>query len=262
MTGSKLPTLFVSHGASTMAIEPISAREFLVGLGSRYSGVETALFVSAHWATGAPTINATERPDTIHDFSGFPGELYEINYMAPGAPDLAARISRRLDEAGIGCDVDTHRGLDHGAWVPAMVMFPKEEIPVAQLSIQDHLDPTAHLAVGRAIAGLRNENVLIIGSGGAVHPLGYGPFGPGVPTSDWAVQFNDWLRGAVEAGDAQELTDYRARAPYPQRAHPYPDHYMPLLVALGAAGDGAKGKVLHESWYWGNLGLASCEFGA
>jgi 4,5-DOPA dioxygenase extradiol len=260
MSTGKLPTLFVSHGAPTMAIEPIPAHEFLTGLGEQYSTVDSVLFVSAHWATSQPAVSAAEKPDTIHDFSGFPNELYDISYPAPGAPSLAIRVAEMLRGTGSECDIEPLRGLDHGAWVPSMLMFPGADVPIAQLSIRNDLDPSAHLAAGRSIERLREENVLVIGSGGAVHPLGYGPLGPGVPTSDWAVQFNDWLRTAVEVGDVEALVDYQSRAPYPQRAHPYPDHYMPLLVAFGAAGEGAKGVVLHDSWYWGNLGLAAYRF--
>jgi len=260
MSKEKLHTLFISHGAPTMAIEPIPAHEFLIELGSRYRDVEAVLCVSAHWATYSPAVNATETPETIHDFSGFPSELYRIEYPARGAPDLARRVAGLLEEAAIGCDVDQRRGLDHGAWVPMLLMFPQADVPVVQLSIQNHLDTAAHFALGRALEGIRREGILVVGSGGAVHPLGYGPLGPGMPTDKWAVQFDDWLTSAVEKGDARSLIDYQTLAPFPERAHPYPDHYMPLLAALGAAGEGAKGTVIHHSWYWGNLGMAAYEF--
>jgi len=136
MSKEKLPTLFISHGAPTMAIEPIPAHEFLIKLGSRYRDVEAVLCVSAHWATHSPAVNANETPETIHDFSGFPSELYRIEYPARGAPDLARRAAGLLEEAAIGCDVDRRRGLDHGAWVPMLLMFPQADVPVVQLSIQ------------------------------------------------------------------------------------------------------------------------------
>jgi len=148
MSKEKLPTLFISHGTPTMAIEPIPAHEFLIELGSRYRDVEAVLCVSAHWATYSPAVNATETPETIHDFSGFPSELYRIEYPARGAPDLARRVAGLLEEAAIGCDVDQRRGLDHGAWVPMLLMFPQADVPVVQLSIQNHLDTAAHFALG------------------------------------------------------------------------------------------------------------------
>ena len=255
-----LPTIFLSHGAPTTPMEDIPAREFWTELGKAYREVAAVLCISAHWETSRPAVTGSAAPGTIHDFYGFPGELYEIEYPAPGAPLLAQRVAQSLVDAGLTCDTDRARGLDHGAWVPLLSMFPSAEIPVVQLSIQHNLDPTAHLRVGRAIADLREENVLIIGSGGAVHPLGYAPLSPGAPTDRWASEFFQWLDDAVTAGDVQSLVDYRTIAPYPERAHPRPDHYVPLLVALGAAGEGATGKLLHQSWYWGDLSMAAYEF--
>jgi 4,5-DOPA dioxygenase extradiol len=207
-------------------------------------------------------VNAMMKPQTIHDFFGFPKELYRITYPAQGNPDLARRVAGLVEAAGFPCDIDAGRGLDHGTWVPLMLMVPSAGIPVVQLSIQDHLDPARHFALGKAIAPLRNEGVLIIGSGGAVHPLGDPTvaLGEGVPTENWALAFNEWLNRAVTYGDTDSLVRYRDLAPSAIRAQPYPDHFMPLLIALGAAGPGAKGTILHQSWYWGNLGMGAYEF--
>jgi 4,5-DOPA dioxygenase extradiol len=139
-------------------------------------------------------------------------------------------------------------------------MFPDADIPVVQLSIQSHLDPSRHLKVGRALTVLKNENVLVMGSGGAVHPLGYAGFRFGGETDEWAIEFDDWLTDAVVRGDEHLLNNYRQLAPYPERAHPYPDHYMPLIVAFGAAGKGSKGSLIHHSWYAGDLGMAAYQF--
>jgi 4,5-DOPA dioxygenase extradiol len=143
-----------------------------------------------------------------------------------------------------------------------MLMFPEAGIPVIQLSIQGHLDPARHLALGEAIAPLRHEGVLIVGSGGAVHPLGDPTvaLGEGLPTENWAIAFNDWLNRAVTSGDVTGLVRYRELAPSAVHAQHYPDHFMPLFAALGAAGPGAKGTILHQSWYWGNLGMGAYEF--
>ena len=258
-----LPTLFVSHGAPTLPLEPeVPAHAFLASLGKKYTGFWAVLCISAHWNTPRPAVNAVPRPATIHDFYGFPRELYGMTYPVPGSPELARRVSDLVAAAGFPCDTDTGRGLDHGAWVPLMLMEPEAGIPVVQLSIQGHLDPARHLALGEAIAPLRHEGVLVIGSGGAVHPLGDPAvaLGEGVPTGAWAIAFNDWLNGAVTAGDRESLVRYRSLAPSAVHAQPYPDHFMPLLAALGAAGPGAKGTVIHQSWYWGNLGMGACEF--
>jgi 4,5-DOPA dioxygenase extradiol len=259
MIKNKLPSLFVSHGAPTLPLEEIPARKFLKELGSDYQKVKAVLCISAHWATSIPTVNSVEWPETIHDFYGFPEELYEIDYPAQGDPVLAQHVVELIKSADIPCDVDDQRGLDHGAWVPLMLIFPLADIPVVQLSIQEHLDPSLHLEVGRALNDLRNENVLIVGSGGAIHPLGYsGARFRGEP-QEWALEFDQWITDAVTRGDEHLLTNYRQLAPYPERAHPYPDHYMPLLSAFGAGGEGAKGSVIHHSWS-GDLGMAAYQF--
>jgi 4,5-DOPA dioxygenase extradiol len=255
----KLPTIFVSHGAPTLPIEEVPAREFLKALGSQFNKVKAVLCISAHWATPIPTVNASNWPGTIHDFYGFPEELYEIEYPAQGNLELAEHVSELIQAADFQCHIDGQRGLDHGAWVPLMLMFPQADIPVVQLSIQQKLDPSWHLKVGRAIEELRSENILIMGSGGAVHPLGYSGFRLGGEPSQWAKDFDKWLTNAVTHGEELFLTNYRQLAPYPERAHPYPDHYMPLLVAFGAGGEGAKGSVIHHSWS-GDLGMAAYQF--
>ncbi|MGZ7117277.1 MAG: DODA-type extradiol aromatic ring-opening family dioxygenase [Methanobacterium sp.] len=254
-----LPTLFISHGAPTLPLEDIPARNFLKELGSQFNKVKAVLCISAHWATSNPTVNAVQKTNTIHDFYGFPEELYQIEYPASGNLQLAEQVAELIRSAGITCNIDNKRGLDHGAWVPMMLMYPDADIPTVQLSIQNNLDPSMHLKIGRALKDLRKENVLILGSGGAVHPLGYaGARFSGEP-HEWALEFDQWLTNAVTYGDEHLLTNYRELAPYPERAHPYPDHYMPLIVALGAAGEGAKGALIHYSWT-GDLGMAAYQF--
>lgn len=262
MSAYLLPTLFVSHGAPTLPLENVPAREFLATLGDRYRNAQAVLRISAHWNTLQPTVSAVEAPETIHDFYGFPAQLYELRYNARGSPDLAGRVADLLHEVGLRCDLDIHRGLDHGGWVPLMLMFPTAEVPVAQLSIQQHLDPAQHVALGAALSSLRDKGVLVVGSGGAVHPLGYpgASLGEGAATDDWAREFGSWLTDAVTRGDRASLVGYQKRAPYAERAHPYPDHFMPLLVAFGAAGDGARGAILHHSWNWGDLMMDAYEF--
>jgi 4,5-DOPA dioxygenase extradiol len=257
-----LPTVFLSHGSPTTPLEDIPAKIFWRQLGERYEGVEAVLCVSAHWETDRPAVNPVAQPRTIHDFGGFPQALYEIEYPAPGAPDVARRVAELLADAGLAHDLDEQWGLDHGAWVPLMVMYPQAGMPVAQLSIQHDLDAARHIALGRALAPLRDEGILVLGSGGAVHNLGYWAQAPGpdTPTDVWAQEFQAWLDAVVERGDGEGLARYREQAPYAARAHPRADHFMPLLVAYGAAGEGARGTLLHQSWYWGDLSLAVYEF--
>jgi 4,5-DOPA dioxygenase extradiol len=261
MRDGSIPSIFVSHGAPTTPLEDIPARAFLKDLGAKYDHVRFVLCVSAHWETERAAVTAVERPGTIHDFYGFPDELYRIRYSAKGAPDLARKVAVIMTNAGLDCDLDVERGLDHGAWVPLMLMFPRANVPVVQLSIQHHLDPAHHLEVGKVLSGLREEGAMILGSGGAVHPLGYADLWEGKPTDPWAIAFDDWLTGSVTRGDGASLVNYRKVAPYPERAHPRPDHYMPILSAMGAGGKGAAGKVIHHSWYYGDLGMAAYAFG-
>jgi len=260
MSKKKLATVFVSHGAPTLPLEDIPARTFLSDLGSKYRDIAAVLCISAHWETVKPKLNAVEINETIHDFYGFPPELYHINYQAEGSPELAKHTQNLINEAGIPCDLDFTRGIDHGTWIPMMLMYPNINMPVFQLSIQQGLDPRKHFELGRALHPLTEEKVLILGSGGAVHPLGYAPLHPGAITDDWAVEFNEWLKMIVKNGDSISLMSYKDRSPYPEMAHPYPDHFMPLLTAMGAAGEGATGNVIHDSWYWGDLGMGAYEF--
>ena len=262
MTPEPMPTVFVSHGAPTLTLEHVPARQFLVDLGARYRSVRAVLCISAHWNTVRPCVNTGKTHDSIHDFYGFPPELYRIEYPAKGDPDLAGKVVDLIRNAGLTCDIDPTRGLDHGAWVPLRLMFPNAEVPIVQLSIQQSLDPVYHVALGEAIREVSKSGVLVLGSGGAVHPLGnpQASLGPGAPTDEWAREFNAWLTSAVIRGDRESLINCRTIAPYALQAHPYPDHYMPLLAVFGAAGPGARGNVLHQSWDLGDLGMGAFEF--
>lgn len=255
----RLPTVFVSHGAPTLALEDGPARRFLAGLGGTLGRPQGILCVSAHWETAGPTVGVAVAPDTIHDFYGFGEDLARITYPAPGSPDLGRTVSRLLAEAGIPCERDGARGLDHGAWVPLMLMYPEADIPVAQLSIQPAAGAAAHLAMGRALAGLRDEGILVLGSGGAVHNLRQVRFGGG-PAADWAETFDAWLDEVLAAGDAETLVHTWTDAPGGRQAHPRDEHLLPLPVALGAAGPEAKGRTLHRGFEHGSLGMAAYAF--
>ncbi|MGQ0665120.1 MAG: DODA-type extradiol aromatic ring-opening family dioxygenase [Pseudomonadota bacterium] len=255
-----MTALFVSHGAPTLIGEDVPARDFLAGLGNALPKPEAVLAVSAHWETAKPTASTMEHPETIHDFSGFPDYLYKLHYQAKGAPELARRAAEALSEAGFGTGLDAARGLDHGAWCPLMLMYPDADIPVAQLSIQPHLGPGHHLALGRALAGLGSEGVMVLASGGAVHNLARVQWGCHDSPPDWARQFDDWLAAALAAGDEAALVDYRRRAPGGALAHPRDEHFLPLFVALGAGGPGARGRRLHASFTHGSLSMAAFKF--
>jgi len=259
MTDGTFPSVFVSHGAPTIAAGDTPVTAFLKVLGDVLGRPRAVLCVSAHWETDAPGVLGAAEPETIHDFHGFPEPLYRLRYPAPGAPDLARRVVELLADHDIPCTVSAKRGLDHGAWIPLMLMYPEAEVPVTQLSIQPDEGTAAHLALGRALAPLRNDGVVVLASGGAVHNLRY--FRPGSPeVPDWARRFDDWLAAAVEAGDGEALIHYRARSADGAMAHPRDEHYLPLLVAWGAGGDGAKGRTLHRGFMDGGLSTAAFAF--
>jgi 4,5-DOPA dioxygenase extradiol len=258
MSGRVFPSLFVSHGAPTLAVERNETVEFLRGLGARLGRPRAILCVSAHWATRAPSLSAAERPETIHDFGGFPAELYRLRYPAPGAPELAARASRLLEDAGFAPVTSTARGLDHGAWVPLRHVYPEADIPVTQLSVQPQDGPEHHFRVGRALAPLRSEGVLVLATGSATHNLAR--LGPEGVTPVWAARFENWLHDRVTCGALEELLDYRRRAPGAALAHPTDEHLLPLFVAAGAGGEGARAESLHRGWTMGSLSMAAYSF--
>jgi 4,5-DOPA dioxygenase extradiol len=241
---TKLPALFLSHGAPTFPLTDAPARYFLEGLAAELPRRPSAiLVVSAHWETARPAVNAVAVNDTIHDFYGFPSELYRIRYPAPGSADLAERVRELLGQGGIACDVDRARGLDHGAWVPLRLVFPEADIPVVQLSVQTHLGPEHHLRLGRLLAPLREEGVLVVGSGSFTHDLSsFRDYADALdaPEPGWVTRFADWMDSALREGRLEDLLDYRRMAPEAARNHPTEEHLLPLFVMLGAGGGDAR----------------------
>ncbi|HXF65501.1 MAG TPA: class III extradiol ring-cleavage dioxygenase [Burkholderiales bacterium] len=258
---SRLPAIFVSHGAPTLPLEESAAREFLVRLGGELPRPRAILAVSAHWDTARPEVSAAERPGTIHDFYGFPPELYRLRYPAPGAPELARRLAGLLGASGLAAEVAPDRGLDHGAWVPLMLMYPAADIPVTQLSIQSRLGPAHHVRLGEALRPLRDEGVLVLASGGATHNLReWRDRREGAAALPWAVEFNEWLAQAVLSDRREDLIAYRTRAPHAVRNHPTDEHLLPLFVALGAGGPGGRAQRLHTGMVSGVLSMDAYRF--
>lgn len=259
MTNRTLPTIFVSHGAPTFVLGDSPAARFLREFGSTLGRPKGIVAVSAHWETDGPVLGAAGRPPTVHDFYGFPEPLYDIRYPAPGSPALAETAAGLLAAAGIVGGLDPVRGLDHGAWVPLSLMYPKADIPVVQLSVQTARGTAWHVGVGAALSDLRRNGVLVMGSGGAVHNLG--AFDPGSPAVEgWARTFDDWLCETLAEGAVDKLVDYRRLRPEASRAHPTEEHLLPLFTALGAVGKGAKGRALHRSFLDGSLSMAAYAF--
>ena len=252
-----MPTVFVSHGAPTLILGDSPARAFLASLGKQLPRPRAIVAVSAHWDTDVPAVSLARQPETIHDFYGFPDALYRLRYAAPGAPELAERVAKLT-----GAAHDAHRGLDHGAWVPAMLGWPEADIPIFQLSVQPEQSPAHHIALGRKLAALRDEDILVMGSGSATHNLrALVRGGDASEPEPWAQEFDDWVADAVEKGDEAALADYRTQAPGAVESHPTDEHFLPLHVAFGAAGEGARGQALHRSFTLGNLSMASYAFG-
>jgi len=255
------PSIFVSHGSPTLPLERGAAVDFLRGLGGALGRPESILVVSAHWDTARPAVSAVERPETIHDFYGFPPELYRLRYPAPGAPRLAGRVSGLLEAKGLKTEIDPGRGLDHGAWTSLMLMYPEADIPVTQLSIQSRLGPAHHVRLGEALRPLRDEGVLVFASGGATHNLGELRFQRGSPVPQpWVVEFNEWLATAILARRAEDLVGYRDRAPHAVRNHPTDEHLIPLFVAVGAGGPDAAPQRLHTSISSGVISMDAYRF--
>jgi 4,5-DOPA dioxygenase extradiol len=249
-----LPSLFLSHGAPTLPLTDTPARTFLRGLGGRLPRPKAILVISARWETESPVVSAVDRNETIHDFRGFPRPLYELTYPAPGAPQLAFEVARLLRAPGLSCGLDKVRGLDHGAWVPLLLMYPQADIPVLQLSIQPQLGPAHHLRLGRALQRLRDEGVLIIGSGSLTHDLSeFRGQALDAPAPDWVSRFADWFGEKLDAADTDELVDYRRQAPFAIKNHPSDEHLVPLFAALGAAGPSWRAERLHASATYGIL---------
>jgi 4,5-DOPA dioxygenase extradiol len=237
MAVARLPTLFLSHGSPMHALEPGAAGAAWQALASSLPHPRAVLMVSAHWETHDPTLTGAKRLETIHDFGGFPAPLYQVRYDAPGAPDLALATAALLRDAGFAADVEPRRGIDHGAWVPLKWMYPACDVPVVQLSVQTALGTAHHLRIGAALEPLTSDGVLLIGSGHATHNLhDWFRHHDDARPLDYVVRFSDWLSQRLSVNDRDAVLAYRARGPEAARAHPTEEHFLPLLVAWGAAG--------------------------
>jgi len=250
MAMKHLPTVFVSHGSPMTALDADGAGVAWKKFADALPRPKAILMASAHWETEIPMLTGAEKPETIHDFSGFPDELYRIRYNAPGSPELARRVRELLKAQQQCAGIDGTRGLDHGAWTPLLHMYPDAHVPVVQLSVQTGLGAKHHLALGQALAPLADEGILIMGSGHMTHNLREGfaamrPGGHGQPYA-YVAEFRHWVGERIRAKDTDALTDYRRLAPHAARAHPSEEHFLPLFVAMGAAGQGFQPELLYQ----------------
>lgn len=240
-----------------LAIDDSPARRFLQDLGKLLPRPKAIVVVSAHWeAMGGPAISLAEQPETIHDFGGFPPALFAIRYPAQGAPDVAAQAAKLLEIAGFAIKRSLNRGRDHGAWVPLSLMYPEADIPVTQVSLMRDASPAEHERMGKALCKLRDDGVLIIGSGSLTHNLHeFRGHSIDAEVPDWVSDFGAWMKASLENDRREALLAYRTQAPSAERNHPTEEHLLPLFVALGAAGESPKAQQLHTSHEYGVLAM-------
>jgi 4,5-DOPA dioxygenase extradiol len=249
-----MPSVFVSHGSPTLPFDRVATTDFLTDLGQALGKPHAIVCVSAHWEAYQPSVTFTRQPKTIHDFYGFPDRLYKVQYPAPGAPWLAEKVHKLLHDSGLSVEKDLDRGLDHGTWVPLMLMYPNADIPVIQLSVQTAFGPQHHLSMGRALQSLRQDNVLILGSGGATHNLP--ELSPQIDAEppQYAKDFDAWLEDAIVSGRQDDLLDYLEKGPAARTNHPTAEHFLPLFTPMGA---GTKGRTLHKAFTFGVMSMAA-----
>lgn len=254
---NRMPTLFVSHGGPNIVIEPSEAHVFLKSLAVYVPEPKAIVIVSAHYETTGVAVVSDPAPQTIHDFGGFAPELYEMRYPAPGNPVLAARVADLLEAGGFAPQRVAKRGFDHGVWNPLILAWPEADVPVVQVSIDPNADAAWHYHLGAALTGLRDEGVLLIGSGHITHNLRAvlsAMRGMPVPDADMTAKvdaFTGWFAQVIGAGDTKRLLSWRDEAPFIAENHPTDEHLMPIFFAAGAAGDGASGKRIHASRQYG-----------
>jgi 4,5-DOPA dioxygenase extradiol len=250
-----MPALFISHGAPPLVDDPTWVAQ-LADLAASLPKPKAILMASAHWESAPLMLGATETVPLVYDFGGFPRHYYEVQYRAPGAPELADRIEKLMPDTERVAR--TTRGLDHGAYVPLTVMYPDADIPVLQMSLPT-LEPGKLLDLGRRLAPLRDEGVLIVGSGFTTHGLPFiRDFRPDAPAPGWSREFDAWTAEALSRGAVDELADFRRRAPGMPYAHPTIEHFAPMFVTLGASGDPEQSPEQPIDGFW--MGLAKRSF--
>ena len=240
MSAMRQPVLFVSHGSPLFALQPGQAGPALGAWAREHAParqLKGIVLMSPHWMTRGIGVMATPQPPTWHDFGGFAPALYELQYPAPGSPQLAAQVLQRLRAADLPAGADPERPFDHGCWVPLMHLYPQADVPVVQVSLPAHVGPAEVYAVGQALAPLREQGILLIGSGSMTHNLRELRREDG-PTEPYVTAFCEWVHDTLMRGDHGALLDYRARAPHAVRAHPSDEHFLTICFALGAAGWG------------------------
>ena len=240
--------LFVPHGAPTFALNPGAAGAAMSAVVQKLSPPRAIVVVSPHWDTRLPTVSAATQLETIHDFYGFPAELYQLHYPATGCPEVAKEVAVALRAAGLEVVDDSQHGLDHGAWQPLRQMFPDADVPIVPLSMQSHGGPAHAYRVGQALSVLAENNIWVIASGNITHNLGdwHHAASTNGQTPAYVPRFADWVQAQMEAHALDTLLNYRQHSADGRQAHPSEDHLLPLFVALGAAGEGAQPQAFYR----------------
>lgn len=260
---SRMPTLFVGHGSPMNAVQHNGYTQMLSQWASHFPVPKAILMVSAHWQTpGKTLVDGQEHPKTIHDFYNFPEELYQIQYPAMGAPDVAAEVVKAISARTVS--INNEWGLDHGTWAVLKYLYPNADVPVLQLSIDYDAPAEFHYQLGQQLRGLRDQGILIVGSGNISHNLRtvepyYGE--EDHASQDWAQQFGDYVRDALQKRNDEALIHYKNEGEPAMMAAGYPDHYWPFLYVLGAAYPEEKVRITFEKYQLGTLDMLCCQFG-
>jgi 4,5-DOPA dioxygenase extradiol len=259
-----MPSFFIAHGAPLLAIEDNEYTQFLNELGKTLQRPKAIILFSAHWESGVQKVSKVDEYSTIYDFGGFPESLYQIQYPAKGSKEISKEIEELFTKNGVQFEVDTNRGLDHGAWVVLRMLYPEADIPVISMSVNQRLTPEEQYKIGKSLSMLREKNIVIIGSGGTVHNLRALKFNSdNGPVDNWAFEFDEWLAQYLKTWDVESLFNYYSLAPTVQYAvPPYgKEHFVPLFYAMGAADDQKSATLLHRSYRYGNLSHSVWQFG-
>lgn len=254
-----MPSYFFAHGAPSIVLEDNEYTKLLKQFKDQTPRPKAIVIFSAHWEESVQNIGAADPYETIYDFGGFQDELYQMTYPAQNDPSLVEQVQSLFTMQGIESARNETRGLDHGAWAVLKLLYPEADIPVIALSVNRYLSNEQQYEIGKALAALREQDVLIIGSGGTVHNLrrlnwqtdGIDP---------WAEQFDQWIESKLESWDTEALFQYRELAPHAQDAVPTSEHFIPLLLAMGAGDANRNAKLLHRSYQYGNLSLSCWQF--
>jgi len=258
---TRMPALFIGHGSPMNVIDHNAYTKALSTLAAAIPKPRSILVVSAHWVSPGFRVSSGVAPAQMYDFFGFPEELYKVKYASPGSPELASRTAGLLKEAGFPCVEDPARGIDHAAWAVLLHMYPEADIPVIEMSLDYRMRPDRWFEVGKALSALRDESVLVLGSGNIVHNLYRFEQETNAPVYEWATKFNEAVKKAVAIKDWKTLASYALPTDDSRDAVPTPEHYLPLLAALGTMGVEEKTSIFHESFQNASIAMTGFRIG-